>query len=154
LTIIDDAITAVRFETHRFSSDHGSLSEKVKIIDFPVELIESSHGAVLEGEPGHDAVVLQGRFSRPPTGANLVIRYLYDGFTGGYRSCEITLARTTDSRWHLTNARHENISRILVKTWSIPFVGVAGIADLEGACAAKVGSGSRSSGLRDGTIRK
>jgi hypothetical protein len=146
LVIGNDAITAIRFETHGFMSDQdGSVSERVKIIDFPVGLIESNYGAVLDGEPGHDAVILQGRFSRPTTTADLVIRYLYDGFTGGYRSCEVTLDRAADSHWHLMNARHENISRILVRTWSLPFIGVAGIANLDGACASKDVAGVRSS---------
>jgi len=144
LTISNDAVRSIRFETHRFSSDHGSISENIKVIDFPVALIESSHGAVLEGEPGHDAVILQGRFSRPTTTAVLIIQYLYDGFTGGYRSCEIRLDKSADSRWHLMNARHENISRIVVRTWSLPLIGVAGISSLEGACPSTAGLEVRS----------
>jgi len=136
LTIKGDAISAIRFETHRFTGEPDRVAEPVKVEEFLVGQIESEEGAVLEGEPGHDAIILQGRFARPSTAANLSIRYLHNGITGEYKSCAVTLDRSADQRWHLTNAQHQDVSLISVRTWALPLVGTAGIANLDGICQA------------------
>ena len=136
LTLKVDAISAIRFETHRFSGAQRQIAEPVKVEEFPIGQIESLGGAVLEGQPGHDAIILQGRFARPSITADLNIRYLHNGITGQYRSCQVTLGRGADARWHLTNARHQDVELISVRTWALPLVGTAGIANLDGVCQA------------------
>lgn len=131
ITVSAGIITAVRIENHF----RGRAEPDVRISDFPVALIESDHGAVLDGQPGHDAIILQGRFNRPSTAAALMIRYLYNGITNEYRQCAISIDRGPEGEWRLLNARRETVSRIAVETRALPVVGVIGIATLEGACA-------------------
>jgi len=135
LTFKGDAVEAIRLETHRVASAAGYPQADVKIAEFPVAVVESSHGAVLDGVPGHDAIILQGHFSTPPQTADLVTSFLYNGFTGEYRSCHITLGRVPDDGWRLVNQLDQTISHVLVATRRIPLFGTFGIANLEGACS-------------------
>lgn len=128
-------ITALRVESHRLVARGGAtVSDHVEIDEFPVAQIESRQGAVLDGAKGHDAVIVQGRV--PPAGGDveLVTSFLYNGLTGEYRSCRVTLDRRADAAWHLVNQYNETVSRIVVRTRNIPVLGTIGIADLEGAC--------------------
>jgi hypothetical protein len=134
LALSDGKVTALRIETHRFAKTGKRVADPVQIAEFPVTEIESRHGAVLAGESGHDAVILQGRISSALGTADLVTRYLYNGLTGEYRSCAVRLDRGPDTVWRLLNRFNEQVSRIVVKTRSLPAFGVFGIADLEGAC--------------------
>ncbi len=130
-----DRVVAIRLETHDFaSSDRRAVAEQVQIAEFPLAVVESSHGAVLDGVPGHDAIILRGHFSRPSGKAELVTIYLYNGFTSEYRSCRITLDRTPDAGWRLVNRLNQVVSHIVVRTREIPVIGTFGIANLEGAC--------------------
>ena len=130
-----DTVKAIRVETHSFaSSDRRAQSEQIKVEEFPEAVVESSRGAVLDGVPGHDAIVLRGHFSALPGRSELVTSYLYNGFTGEYRSCQIALDRAPGTGWRLVNRLDQTISHIMVKTRQIPFVGTFGIANLEGAC--------------------
>ena len=99
-----------------------------------MEAVESSRGAVLDGVPGHDAIVLRGHVSAPPGKSELVTSYLYNGFTSEYRSCRITLDRTPDAGWRLVDRFDRTISHINVRTREMPLIGAFGIANLEGAC--------------------
>jgi hypothetical protein len=45
------------------------------------------HGAVLDGRPGHDAVILRGRIAVRTTSAALTLEFLRDGLTNDYRYC-------------------------------------------------------------------
>jgi hypothetical protein len=135
LSLEGDRITAIHLETHDFSSNARSeVVEQVKIAEFPLAVVESSRGAVLDGVPGHDAIILRGHFSRPPGRADLVTVYLYNGFTSEYRSCPITLDHAPDTGWRLVNRLNQTVSHIIVRTRQIPVVGTFGIANLEGAC--------------------
>lgn len=130
-----DVVKAIRVETHSFSSAaRYKDSERVKIEEFSQAVIESSHGAVLDGVPGHDAIILTGHFSAPSGRSELVTTFLYNGFTSEYRSCQITLDRTPKTGWRLVNRFDQTISHIMVKTRQIPLIGTFGIANLEGAC--------------------
>jgi hypothetical protein len=133
LSLAGDRVTAIRLETHDFASNDGR-AEQVKIAEFPLAVVESSHGAVLDGVPGHDAIILRGHFSRPEGKAELVTIYLYNGFTSEYRSCHITLDRAPGAGWRLVNRLNQIVSHIVVKTREIPVIGTFGIAKLEGAC--------------------
>lgn len=128
LSLDGAAITAIRLETHRRAA--------VEVTEFPLAVLQSRRGAVLDGVPGHDAIILQGNLAAPVERAQLVTSYLYNGITGEYRSCPITLDRAPDVGWRLVNSRAQTISRIVVRTRDlliIPF----GIATLEGACAGR-----------------
>jgi hypothetical protein len=135
VTLDGDTIKAIRVETHHFASPARSKdSERVKIEDFSQAEIESSHGAVLDGVPGHDAIILRGHLSAPSGRSQLVTTFLYNGFTSEYRSCQITLDRTPNAGWRLVNRLDQTVSHIMVKTREIPLIGTFGIATLEGAC--------------------
>ena len=133
-----DRVTALRLETHKFKSrDRHTEPEEVKVTEFSPAVVESSRGAVLDGIPGHDAIILQGNFSTSSNQTTLVASYLYNGFTGEYRSCSITLDRTPDAGWRLVNRLDQTVSRIVVRTRDLFVIGPFGIANLDGACAAQ-----------------
>ncbi|HEX4367058.1 MAG TPA: hypothetical protein VH023_09525 [Rhodopila sp.] len=135
VAVDNGAIKAIRVETHRFASPaRHKDTERVTVQDYPNAVIESTHGAVLDGVPGHDAIILRGHFSRTSGRLELVTTFLYNGFTSEYRSCQITLDHSPDGGWHLVNGRDQTVSHIMVKTREIPLIGTFGIANLEGAC--------------------
>jgi hypothetical protein len=130
-----DTIKAIRLETHNPPAAGRPTDQvQIKIEEFPQAVIESSHGAVLDGVPGHDAIVLRGHFSTPPGKAELVVSYLFNGFTSDYHSCQLTLAQTPETGWRLVNRLDQTVSHIVIQTRQIPMFGVYGIAILEGAC--------------------
>ena len=137
LSLDGDTVTAIRLETHGIASagQHTDL-QPIKIVKFPKAVMESGRGAVLDGRPGHDAIVLRGHVPTAPGTAELVISYLYNGITDEYRSCKLTLRWASDSGWRLTDGFDQVVSHINIVTRSIPVVGVIGIANLEGACPA------------------
>ncbi|HEX4112244.1 MAG TPA: hypothetical protein VH020_06880 [Stellaceae bacterium] len=129
------ALAALRIENHRFDGEGGAdFPNGVKISEFPLAQIESRRGAVLDGTKGHDAVIVQGSASPSDGNFDLVTSYLYNGLTGEYRSCRIKLDRRADAAWRLINQFNETVSRIVVRTRSVPVLGTIGIANLEGAC--------------------
>jgi hypothetical protein len=132
-----DRVTALRLETHNFASSDHHTEEEVKFTEFPLAMVESSRGAVLDGIPGHDAIILQGNLSTPSNQTKLVASYLYNGFTGEYRSCSVTLDRTPDAGWRLLNRLDQTVSHIVVRTRDMFVIGPFGIANLDGACAAQ-----------------
>jgi hypothetical protein len=135
LSLQGDAVKGIRLETHRFvSTGAHTESEQVKIAEFSMATVESSHGAVLDGVPGYDAIILQGHFSTPSGMAKLVTSYLYNGFTGEYRSCQMTLVRAPDANWRLVDRFDRTVSHIVVRTREMPLIGAFGIANLDGAC--------------------
>jgi hypothetical protein len=130
-----DTIRALRIETHKIgANDQGSDPDQIKIEEFSKAVVESPRGAVLDGVPGHDAIILRGHLAAPQGRSELVTSYLYNGFTGEYRHCQITLNRTPDKGWRLINQRDQVVSHIVVKTRQMPLLGTFGIANLEGAC--------------------
>lgn len=134
VTVDGGAIKALRVENHRFAPGNGG---DVKVEEFSVAEIESRHGAVLDGTPGHDAVIVQGRVSPSGGSADLVTRYLYNGLTGEYHSCRIKLDRDGGEAafaWRLVNRYNETVSRIVVRTRHVPVLGTIGIESLDGAC--------------------
>jgi len=136
LSLEGDAVKGIRLETHRFvSTGRHTESEQVKIEEFPMAVVESRHGAVLDGVPGHDAIILQGHFTTPSGMATLVTSYLYNGFTSEYRSCQMTLVRAADASWRLADRLDRTVSHIVVRTRDMPLIGAFGIANLDGACA-------------------
>lgn len=138
LSLDGDTVKAIRLETHNFASAaRQPESERIEIAEFPPSVVESTHGAVLDGVPGHDAIILQGHLAAPPAKAELVTSYLYNGFTGEYRSCRITLEQAPDAGWRLVNRDDQTVLHIEVKTREMPMFGTFGIAILEGACTGR-----------------
>lgn len=135
LSFEGNAVKAIRVETHALAGTaRRPEAEQVTIAEFPVAVVESSRGAVLDGVPDHDAILLRGHFSTPPDTADLVISYLYNGFTGDYRSCRISLGRVPDDGWRLLDRLDQSITHIVVRTRQLPLIGAFGIANLDGAC--------------------
>jgi hypothetical protein len=130
-----NTIEALRVETHRLvAASDATISDHVKVKEFPVAQIESQQGAVLDGAQGHNAVILQGHASPSGRNVELVTSYLYNGLTGEYRSCRVTLDHSADAAWRLVNQYNETVSSIVVRTRSVPLLGTIGIANLDGAC--------------------
>jgi hypothetical protein len=130
-----DTVKAIRLETHHFTAaDQLTGQEQVKIEEFARAAVESSRGVVVDGVPGHDAIVLRGHFVTPAGKADLVTSYLYNGFTGTYRSCLITFDEVPGTGWHLFSRLEQTVTHIMVRTRQMPLIGAFGIADLEGAC--------------------
>jgi hypothetical protein len=130
------SVKALHVETHHFANrERHPDTEQVKVEDFSRDVIESSRGAVLDGVPGHDAIVLRGRFTEPSGRLDLVTSYLYNGFTSEYHSCRIALDRSPAAGWRLVDRLDQPISHIVVRTRQMPLIGMFGIANLEGACA-------------------
>jgi hypothetical protein len=133
-----DRVISVRLERHSVTSTSGQpASEQVRILEFPASTIDSIHGAVIDGIPGHDAIVLRGHFRTSPGKAELVLSYLFNGFTGEFHSCPVTIDSTPETGWRLINRFDQTISHIAVKLRQIPVIGTVGIADLEGACSVR-----------------
>jgi hypothetical protein len=128
----DRNITDIRIESHKGDAAAGGVHLK----RFPIAAIGSDYGAVLDGRPGHDALILQGRIAEKASRAQLVIRYLHNGITGEFRSCALSLDKNAAGDWTLVNAHDRVVSRIVVKNWKIPILGTVGIETLEGVCAA------------------
>jgi hypothetical protein len=137
ISLDGNTVTAIRLETHGIAStgQHTDL-QPIEITEFPVAVLDSMRGAVLDGRPGHDAIVLRGHFPAASGNAELKISYLYNGITNEYRNCQLTLRWASDTGWRLIDGFDKTVSHINIVTRSIPVVGVIGIANLEGACAA------------------
>jgi hypothetical protein len=125
-------VKGIRLEAHRFSA-----AQEIKVTEFPPTTIESSHGAVLDGIPGHDAIILHGNFDTPSGRPELTISFLYNGITGEFHTCQMSLDRTADAGWRLVNSLDQPVSHIVVRIREVPMIGMIGIADLEGACASR-----------------
>jgi hypothetical protein len=136
LSVEGQTVKAIRLETHSIALPSGHPEkERSAIAEFAPAIVESTRGAVLDGIPGFDAITLQGNLSATSSKRPLVTSYLYNGFTGEYRSCQIALDRTPDSGWRLVNRFDQTISRIVVRTRQMPVIGAYGIASLDGACS-------------------
>jgi hypothetical protein len=136
VSLNDGSVIAIRVETHSFTPTRQQPNqEQVKTEDFSRSVLESSRGAVLDGIPGHDAIVLRGHFAAPSGEADLVASYLFNGFTGEYHSCQLRPDDAPDTGWRLVNRFDRTVSHIVVRTRQMPVIGMFGIADLEGACS-------------------
>jgi hypothetical protein len=131
-----DVVKAIRLERHSFTAGPGQpATERIGVVEYPATIVDSRRGAVIDGVPGYDAIVLRGRFARPPDRGELEISYLYNGLTGEYHSCPIELDRTPATGWQLVNRLDQPISLIAVRLRQLPVIGTVGIANLEGACS-------------------
>ena len=122
-------IRAIRFETHHARGD-GTNKE------FSLAEIASQRGAVLDGRPGHDAVILRGHIADEAASTPLTVEFLHNGLTGEYRNCRLTLEHDAANRWHLLDGGGRRTNLIVVETWGLPIVGTVGIDTLRGVCMA------------------
>lgn len=130
-------IIGIRFESHAVEVEGPSRRPVLRdagIREFALSEIASPAGAVLDGSPGHDAVILQGRIPGAAA-AHLVVKYLYNGITNEYRKCDVTLDRGERLNWRLLGTERRDVTLIVVKTWALPIIGTVGIETLEGLCA-------------------
>jgi hypothetical protein len=136
LSLDGDSIETIRLESHHFPTPgRPTDSETIEVKEFPPDVLDSSQGAVLDGVPGHDAIILRGHLAIPPAPSDLVLSYLYNGITGTYLDCRLSLERSDGTTWRLLDHDRKAISHIVVRTREIPWVGgTIGIASLDGAC--------------------
>ena len=127
-------VTGIRLEAHRLAA-----AQPVRVIEFSATTVASNHGAVLDGIPGHDAIILRGNFETASGRPELTISFLYNGMTGEYHTCRMTLDRTPEAGWRLVNSLDQPVSHIVVRIREVPVLGMIGIADLEGACVQRAG---------------
>jgi hypothetical protein len=121
-------ITAIRFESHRSDGTNT-------VQEFSPAEVASDRGAVLDGRPGHDAVILRGRIAARTASAALTLEFLRNGLTGDYHQCGFSLSRDAYNRWHLLDALDRSQNLIVIETWSLPLVGTVGINNVRGICA-------------------
>ena len=129
-----DTVKAIRLERHSFVASPKE-TEQVNVVEYPASTVDSRRGAVIDGIPGHDAILLRGHFPAATGHGDLEISYLYNGLTGEYRSCQVELDRTSNTGWRLVNRLAQPISLIMVRLRQLPIIGTVGIANLEGACS-------------------
>lgn len=131
-------VVGIRFEKHERRATRGDAAQSLTDANVreigPAE-ISGARGAVLDGVPGHDAVLLRGNIASRQSSVPLVVSFLYNGVTGEYRDCDATLARAPDGAWRLLDAEKRPVSLITVRTWRLPVVGVVGIETIQGICA-------------------
>ena len=128
-------IAAIRFEKHESGPGAAAAGAPTHVCEFSPAEVATARGAVLDGTPGHDAVVLRGQIGAGATSVPLVVTFLYNGFTGEYRACHATLDRVAGGGWRLMDANDRPVSLVVVKTWGLPVIGTVGIAALQGICA-------------------
>lgn len=125
-------ITGIRIKTY----DASAGARSVHVTRLRLAAINAASGAVLDGRPGHAALILQGHIAKNMTQARLNVRYLYNGLTGQFRSCPIQLHKKASGQWVLFNGQDRVVSRIVIETWRLPLIGTVGIKTLEGVCTA------------------
>jgi hypothetical protein len=133
VSVDGNTVKAIRLERHKPSNGNPP-EQNIVVLEYPIAVAGSPRGAVIDGVPGHDAIVLRGDLSNTQGGARLVLSYLYNGITGEYHSCSIALDRTRSAGWRLLNRFDQPISLIGVRIRQVPVIGVVGIDNLEGAC--------------------
>ena len=122
-------ITAIRFETHA-PAEAGI----ARVRSFTPDEIARTQGVVLDGTPGHDAVILQGDIIPGQPRTTLQLKFLHNGITGEFYQCAVTLDRTAGTPWRLANARPGTFPVVVVRTWAVPLFGTIGIDTVEGIC--------------------
>ena len=123
-------IIAIRFETHALA-DAGV----ARVRSFTPGEIARTQGVVLDGTPGHDAVVLQGDIVPGRTRTTLTLKFLHNGITGEFHQCAVTLDRAEGTAWRLANSHQDAFPVVVVRTWTVPLFGTIGIDTVEGICS-------------------
>lgn len=112
-------LVGLRFNTVNGANPHES--------DFSLD--EMKAGAVLDGDPKHQAIVLRGSIDSTMGNANLMITYLSNGIFGTHKACRARIVRDPSGRWHIVNIYdHQRVAHLVVQTWTL------GISTIEGIC--------------------
>lgn len=128
-------IRAIRFETHIFDIDAARRPiSRVKLKEFPPQEVGDTKGAVLDGVPGHDAILLQGQIVDGQAHDDLVIRFLYNGITNEFHECGFALDRH-GADWQAVNLRNAPVSLAVIRTRAVPIIGTIGIETIDGFCS-------------------
>jgi hypothetical protein len=122
-------ITAIRFETHA-STEAGV----ARVRSFTPDEIARTQGVVLDGTPGHDAVILQGDIVPGQPSTTLHLKFLHNGITGEFYQCAVTIDHAAGAPWRLAHARADAFPVVVVRTWAVPLFGTIGIDTVEGIC--------------------
>jgi ethanolamine utilization microcompartment shell protein EutS len=81
-------------------------------------------GAVLEADQGVDAIILTG----DAASGKLALKFVYNGLTMVYHSCNMNLTRSTNGDWALSNSAGKAVQNAKLITWGM------GITTVEGLC--------------------
>jgi len=127
-------ITGIRFEAHELADDADGVAADIRVKEFTTDEIASEKGAVLDGRPGHDALILRGDIVAGRATETLILQFLYNGITNEFHACRFTLSRG-EAGWRLVNAQNDRVPLIVIRTRKVPIIGTFGIQTLEGLCA-------------------
>lgn len=98
---------------------------------FWLEEIEAEGGALLLEVRGYKVAFLQGKLDRTTQEGLFQIRYLANGLTNKYESCDFYLRRNGKT-WYVQNAYNGQLVRdVKVITWSL------GVKTIDGICKPK-----------------
>lgn len=94
--------------------------------------IESPAGVVLAEARGRKALLMKGELNRESQEGIFTIKYLANGLTMKYESCNFSLKKAGKQWWVKNAYSGEKVNKIHVITWSM------GITTLEGICPKKL----------------
>lgn len=90
--------------------------------------IESNEGATLFEGQGRKVIILQGRLNRATQEGRFTLKYLTNGLSYTYDSCDLLLKKDA-AGWYAQNAyNNRKITAAKIVTWSL------GITTIEGIC--------------------
>jgi hypothetical protein len=90
--------------------------------------IESPAGVALAEEQGLQVLTLQGQIDSATQEGRFHAKYLSNGLTGSYKSCDFLLKRSADG-WYVKNAYNgRTVTTMKVVSWTL------GISTLQGIC--------------------
>lgn len=93
--------------------------------------IESKEGVVLASRSGYDVLLMNGNLDRESQEGKFTIRYLSNGLSKRYESCDFFLRKAKNS-WFIQNAYTKaKVTKVNVTSWSL------GITTIEGICPKK-----------------
>lgn len=96
---------------------------------FSLVQLASAAGVVLDGDSGHDVFILQGSLGGKHGEGDLTFKYLTNGLSGSYASCQIGIRRSADGKWFVLNlTTRETVTKANIETWSL------GISAVHGLC--------------------
>lgn len=114
--------------TGMFSADSKSPKDGKA---FLLSVIEGKEGAVLYEASGRKAIILSGKLDRATQQGRFTLKYLANGLSMRYESCDFVLDRS-GSNWLVKNAYTGGLVReARITSWSM------GITTIEGICPKK-----------------
>ena len=103
--------------------------EKFVAAEKSFTLAQLAAGAVLEEQQGIKALTLTGRLDLAAAQGRWALKYIANGLSGEYKSCDMVVKRTPQGDWAVMNATTGAIvQKAKIITWSL------GIKTIEGIC--------------------